>query len=81
MASDSDEEKGEEVSPPYKPREQEENNKEFKSRKHVLESLHKPGIVLLTPTKPSSVDNCSAPPTRMCNARREASYACVFLVE
>ena len=27
-----------EVSPPYKPREQEENKNEFKRRKHVLES-------------------------------------------
>ena len=26
---------------------------EFKSRKHVLESLHRPGIVLLAPTKPA----------------------------
>ena len=27
-----------------------ESKKEFKSRKHILESLHKPGIVLLAPT-------------------------------
>ena len=30
----------------------EQNKKEFKNKEHVLESLHKPGIVLLPPTKP-----------------------------
>ena len=49
------------------------------STNHVLESLHKPGIVLLAPTKLAS-DNCSARPTHTRDARREASYACVFLV-
>ena len=52
MASDSDEEKSAKRSVHCR---SQESNKEFKSRKHVLESLHKPGIVLLAPTKPSSV--------------------------
>ena len=32
------------------------------------------------PTKPNSVDNCSACPTHMRNVQRKASYACIFLV-
>ena len=68
-ASDSDKEKSKEVSPPQKQREQEENKKEFKSRKHVLESLHKPGNVLWAPTKPAA-HTCSARLTRMRNAHR-----------
>ena len=42
---------------------------EFKSRKHVLQSLHKPDIVLLAPTinqQCTVSDNCSMRHTCMC---------------
>ena len=69
MASDCDKEKSEEISPQLKSREQKENNKEFKSRKHILENLHKPGIVLLAPTKPAGIAPCALPACAMRGAR------------
>ena len=38
----------------WKPGEQEESKKEFESRRHALESLHKLGILPLAPTKPAT---------------------------
>ena len=52
-AIDSDKEKKQRGQTTVEAKRAEQNNKEFKSRKHVPECLHKPGIVLLAPTKPA----------------------------